>query len=121
MNQLAEDVHLVTAPVRIAAEWIKILLFIALLPFVLVVSLVDWLLTGTPIMSADEILLTKVLLTVLSPWITTFLYLFHKHWRLARGREYRSPLPAFVVFIATVAFVLLLVKCNFQFGWGFYN
>lgn len=41
MNQLAEDVHLVTAPVRIAAEWIKILLFIALLPFVLVVSSFD--------------------------------------------------------------------------------
>jgi hypothetical protein len=67
LNSLADDVHLITAPVRIAANWIKILLLIAVLPFVFVVSLVNWLLTGTPLMSADEILSSKVLLTVLSP------------------------------------------------------
>jgi hypothetical protein len=80
MNLLAEDVHLITAPVRIAGDWIKILPFIAVLPFVSIVSLVDWLLTGTPIMSADEIMLTKILLTILSPFITTVIWLVRKHW-----------------------------------------
>ena len=80
-NQLADDIHLVTAPVRIVGDWIKILVFIAVLPIVFVVSVVNWLVTGKPIMSPDEIWLTKVLLTILSPLITTIFYVFHKHWR----------------------------------------
>ncbi len=121
MNQLADDVHLITTPVRIATDWIKILFFIAVLPFVFIASLVDWLLTGTPIMSADEILLTKVLLTVLSPFIATIFYLFHKHWRRRKDPEYQHSIPAPVVFIITLILMLAFVKCNFLFGWGFYN
>jgi hypothetical protein len=58
-KQMADDVHLITTPVRIAAEWIKILVFIAVLPIVFIISVADWLLTGTPIMSPDEVWLTK--------------------------------------------------------------
>ena len=121
MNRMADDVHLLAGPVRIAADWIKILVFIAVLPIVFIVSLVNWILTGKPIMSPDEIWLTKVLLTVLSPWITTLTYIFCKHVREMRGHECRSPVPNFVVFFATILIVLFLVKCNFLFGWSFYN
>jgi hypothetical protein len=121
LNPLADDIHLISAPVRIAADWIKILFFIAVLPFIFIVSLVDWLLTRTPIMSADEILLTKVLLTVFSPFITTIVYLFHKHWRCIKDPECRHSIPALVVFIIAPLFTLVFVKCNFLFGWGFYN
>jgi hypothetical protein len=85
MNRMADDVHLLAAPVRIAADWIKILVFIAVLPIVFIVSLGNWILTGKPIMSPDEIWLTKVLLTVLSPWITTLTYIFCKHVREMGG------------------------------------
>jgi hypothetical protein len=50
MNQLADDIHLVTAPVRIVADWIKILVFIAILPIVFIVSVVNRLLTCKPIL-----------------------------------------------------------------------
>lgn len=46
MNQLTDDIHPVTAPVRIVADWVEILVFIAVLPIVFVVSVVNWLLTG---------------------------------------------------------------------------
>jgi glucose-6-phosphate-specific signal transduction histidine kinase len=115
------DDHKRTAPVRIAVDWIKILLFIAVLPLVFVVSAINWLITGEPIMSADDILLTKLLLTILSPFITTIFYVLHKHWRLAKDPEYRNPIPAPVVFIITLVLMLVFVKCNFLFGWGFYR
>jgi hypothetical protein len=87
------DDHRRTAPVRIAADWIKIFVFIAILPLVFVVSVINWLMTGEPIMSADEILLTKILLAILSPFITTIFYVLHKHWRLTKDPEYRNPDP----------------------------
>lgn len=121
MNQLAEDVHLVTAPARIAADWIKILLFIAFLPIVFIASIVQWVLTGTPIMSPDEILLTKILLTVLSPFITTIFCVLHKHLRRRKDPEYQHLIPAPVVFIMTLILIFAFVKCNFFFGWGFYH
>jgi hypothetical protein len=120
-NLLADDVHLISAPVRIVAHWIKILVFIAVLPFVFVVSLADWLLTGTPIMSADEILLTKILLTVLSPFIATIFYVLHKHLRRRKDPEYQHLIPAPIVFVVVLLFILVFVKCNFMFGWAFYK
>ncbi len=120
-NQLADDIHLVTAPVRIVGDWIKILVFIAVLPIVFVVSVVNWLVTGKPIMSPDEIWLTKVLLTILSPLITTIFYVFHKHWRRMKDPEYRRSIPAPVVFVIALVLMLAFVKCNFYFGWGFYD
>ncbi|MGB8493218.1 MAG: hypothetical protein WCE53_02340 [Candidatus Acidiferrum sp.] len=88
MNRLADDFHLVTAPVRIVADWIKILLFIAVLPIVFIVSVVNWLVTGKPIMSPDEIWLAKILLTILSPFIASVICVFHKHWRRMKDPEY---------------------------------
>jgi hypothetical protein len=90
LNQLADDVRLITAPVRIAADWIKIILFLLTLPIVFIVSIVHWLFTGRPIMSSDEIWLTKILLTVLSPCITTVFYPIHKHWREMNDPEYEN-------------------------------
>jgi len=87
MNQLADDIHLVTAPVRVVADWIEILVFIAVLPIAFVVSVVNWLITGKPIRSLDEIWLTKVLLTVLSPFIAMIICLFHKHWLQMKDRN----------------------------------
>ncbi len=48
MNRMADDVHLLAAPVRVAADWIKILVFIAVLPIVFIVALVNWISTGNP-------------------------------------------------------------------------
>ncbi len=121
LSRMSDEVHLISTPVRILADWIKILLFIAILPLVFAASVVNWLVTGECILSPDEIWLTKVLLTVLSPWITTFLYLIRKHWRAARGRRIEKPIPSAVIFFGTIVFVLILVRCNFYFGWGFYN
>ena len=121
LNQLADDVHLITAPVRIVADWIKILVFIAVLPIVFIVSVVTWLVTGKPIMSPDEIWLTKILLTVLSPFITTIFYLFHKHWRRMKDPEHQHSIPAPMVFVVALVLMLAFVKCNFFFGWGFYD
>jgi hypothetical protein len=121
LNPLAADVHLISAPVRIVAHWIKILLFIAVLPFVVIASVVNWLLTGIPIMSADEILLTKILLTVLGPFITTIFYVLHKHRRRRKDPEYQHLIPAPVVFVITLVLMLVFVKCNFFLGWGFYH
>ena len=121
LNPFAHDVRLISAPIRIVAAWIKILLFFTVLPFVLIASVGQWVRTGTPIMSADEILLTKLLLTVLSPFITTIFYLIHKLWRQRKDREYQRLIPAPVVFVIALLFMLLFVKCNFEFGWGFYN
>lgn len=42
-------------------------------------------------MSLDEIWLTKVLLTVLSPFIAMIICLFHKHWLQMKDPEYRNP------------------------------
>lgn len=121
LNQLADDVHLIGTPVHIAADWIKILLFLLALPIVFIVSIVHWLFTGKPIMSPDEIWLTKILLTVFSPCITTMICLIHKHWRMRDDPEYRNPIPAPIVFIITLFLVLAFVKSNFYFGWGFYD
>lgn len=121
LNQLADDVHLVTTPVRIVADWIKIVLFLLALPFVFIASFVNWLFTGNPIMNPDEIWLTKILLTVLSPFIATFLCIFHKHWRQMNDPEYANPIPAPIVFVITLFLMLAFVKCNFLFGWGFYD
>lgn len=121
MDQLADDVHLITTPVRIASDWIKILLFLLALPIVFIVSIVHWLFTGKPIMSPDELWLTKILLTVFSPCIGAFICLVHKHWRRRNGAEYRNQIPAPLVFIITLFLMLAFVKCNFLLGWGFYE
>lgn len=121
LNRLADDVHLITAPVRIVADWIKILVFIAVLPIVFIVSVANWLLTGKPIMSPDKIWLSKILLAILSPFITTIFYLFHKHWRRMKDPEYQRSIPAPVVFVIALALMLVFVRCNFYFGWGFYS
>jgi len=121
LKQLSDDVHMVTAPVRLAVEWIKILLFLVILAGLCAFSLVHWVFTGKGILHGDDLWFVKVLATILSPWITTFSYIFYQEWRLARDDEYRSRIPSFVVFIGTVAIVLVLVKCNFYYGWGFYN
>lgn len=120
-NELIDDLHLITAPVRIAADWIKILLFLLALPVVFVASMVHWLFTGKPIMSPDELWLTKILLTVFSPCITTISYLLYKHWREMNEPEYEKPIPAVIVFIITLILMLAFVKSNFYFGWGFYD
>jgi len=121
LNPLARDGGLISAPFRIVAAWIKILLFIAVLPFVLIASVVQYVLTGTPIMSADEILLTKILLTVLSPFVATIFYLIHKHWRRRKDPEYQNLIPAPVVFVLVLFLMLAFVRCNFLFNWGFYR
>ncbi len=121
LNRMADEVHLISTPVRILSDWIKILVFIAVLPIVFVASVLNWLFTGARIMSPDEVWLTKILLTVLSPWITTLIYLCRKHWRAARGRRVERPIPSAVIFFGTIIAVLVLVRCSFYFGWGFYN
>jgi len=121
MSQLADDVHLITMPVRTLADRIRILIFIAVLLIAFIVSVVIWLVTGKRIMSPDEIWPTKILLTVLSPWITTLSYLIYKHWRIGMGHEYRSPVPNLVVFVSTILIMLAIVKCNFPYGWGLYR
>ncbi len=65
-------------------------------------------------MSRDEIWLTKVPLTILSPWITTLTYIFCKQVREMRGHEYRSPVANFIAFFATILIVLFLVKLQFS-------
>jgi hypothetical protein len=121
INRLADDVHLVTIPVRVAADWIKILLFLLAVPIVFIVSIVHWVFTGKPIMSPDEIWLTKLLLTVFSPFITTIICLFHKHSRRMKEPDYMNPIPAPIVFIITLVLMLGFVKSNFYFGWGLYD
>lgn len=121
MNQLADDVHLIAVPFRWVGETLKLLFFILALPVVFVLSVIYWLITGTPIMSPDEVWLTKILLTIFSPFIATVICIFHKHWRRMRNPEYRNPIPAPVVFVITFVLVLAFVKCNFYFGWDFYS
>ena len=121
LKQLADDVHLITKPVRIVAEWVKILLFLIVVAGLCGFSLIHWIFTGKGILHGDDLWFVKVLGTVLSPWITTFSYIVYTHWREVRGHTYRRPVPSFVVFLATIVIVLILVKCNFYFGWGFYR
>ena len=119
LKQLADDVHLITKPVRIVAEWVKILLFLIVVAGLCGFSLIHWIFTGKGILHGDDLWFVKVLGTVLSPWITTFSYIVYTHWREVRGHTYRRPVPSFVVFLATIVIVLILVKCNFYYGWGF--
>jgi hypothetical protein len=121
LNQLADDVHLITKPIRVVTEWVKILLFLVVIAGLCVFSVVHWMFTGKGILHGDDLWLVKVLGTVLSPWITTFSYIFYTHRREVRGHTYRRPVPSFVVFFGTLVIVLILVKCNFYYGWGFYR
>ena len=121
LKQLADDVHLITKPVRIVAEWVKILLFLIVVAGLCGFSLIHWIFTGKGILHGDDLWFVKVLGTILSPWITTFPYIFYTHWREMRGHAYHRPVPSFVIFFGTIALVLILVKCNFYYGWGFYR
>jgi hypothetical protein len=121
LKQLADDVHLITKPFRVVTEWIKILLFLAVVAGLCAFSVIHWIFTGKGILHGDDLWFVKVLGTVLSPWITTFAYIFYTHWREVRGHTYRRPVPSFVVFFGTLVIVLILVKCNFYYGWGFYR
>ncbi|HYG99019.1 MAG TPA: hypothetical protein VD837_07795 [Terriglobales bacterium] len=121
LNQLADDVHLITAPVRLVVDWIKILLFLAAIPILIVASIVNWLFTGKSLLHPEEIWFIKVLLTVLSPWITMLAYIFRSEWRSFHGHEDQCRVPSFLIFFGTIGIVLLLVKCNFYYGWGFYD
>jgi hypothetical protein len=40
-NRMSDEVHLISTPVRIISDWIKILVFIAVLPIVFFVSVVN--------------------------------------------------------------------------------
>ena len=121
LKQLADDVHLITKPVRIVAEWVKILLFLIVVAGLCGFSLIHWIFTGKGILHGDDLWFVKVLGTVLSLWLTTFAYIFYTHWREVREHAYRRPVPSFVIFFGTIVIVLILVKCNFYYGWGFYS
>ena len=83
MNPTTEqDIHLIAAPFRFVRDWIRIILFILILPVVLVVNVIHWALTGQPIMSPDEIWLAKTLFILATPvWILIATMVI---WRIAK-------------------------------------
>ena len=121
MNRMADDIHLIATPFRWVGETLKLLLLVLGLPLVFIISFIYWLITGKLNMSPDDLWLTKVLFTVLRPWIMTLTCIFNKHFRVMKGHEYRSPVPNFIVFVATILIMLVFIKCNSLCSWGFYS
>jgi hypothetical protein len=68
--QTERDIHLIATPFRIVSDVLQMLAFIAVLPIVLIISVVYWLATGKPIMSPDELDFLKWACILLTPvWI----------------------------------------------------
>jgi hypothetical protein len=76
VNQLASDVHFLTAPLRFVWGMLIWAVFLLLSPLILVVVLVY----GIHAMSRDEIDLAKVLLVVIGPFAFDFWWITIRHF-----------------------------------------
>jgi hypothetical protein len=74
MKQLASDVHLIATPFRWVADLIKLAIFFAILPLVIVGGIVYAAIYGGPIVDADMWFLLKILFTVLTPFLIAGIY-----------------------------------------------
>jgi len=75
VNQLASDVHFLTAPLRFIWGMFVWAIVLLLSPFLLIATLVF----GTHFMSRDEIDLVKVLLVVVGPFAFDFWWITIRH------------------------------------------
>jgi len=67
-TQLANDVHLLTAPLRFVFSLVRAAIFLAILPIIIIGLCFHATLLGGPIMDDDTWFLTKVLFCVLAPF-----------------------------------------------------
>jgi hypothetical protein len=80
LNRMANDVHLVTAPIRWVVDFLKFVVIFTLsvlaIPFILVALIAHQLVTGHSFLDADGVLILKIIYTFCAPVITTVVYRF---------------------------------------------
>lgn len=82
-EQMAKDLHVIAAPFHFVEGILKIVVFLFLLPFVVIIGVVYSTYTGKPMMSPDECYMFSRILLMLNPAIVCICVSAYKHIRLS--------------------------------------
>ena len=94
LNQLTNDVHVLTAPIRFVIDCIRtaifVVLFIAAVPLVFAGLVAHYVITGQPLLDEDGVLALKVIFTFVIPFVLPMVYRIGQHILLyVRGKSVR--------------------------------
>jgi hypothetical protein len=104
-TQIADDLHLLTAPIRFLLNLVKAAVFLAIFPLVILGLCIHAAIVGGPIMTDDMWLLTRVLFCVLAPFASAL-----TAGMLSKGTLTRVWAKEFLVLIASFALVAGLIR-----------
>lgn len=104
-TQIANDLHVLAAPLQFVLNLVKAAVFLAIFPLVILGLCIHAAMIGGPIMTDDMWLLTKVLFCVLAPFASALIA-----GVLSKGSIASAWVKEFLVLIATFALVAGLIR-----------
>lgn len=103
-SQIADDIHLLAAPLRFIVGIVRAAIFLAIFPLVILGLCIHAAMIGGPIMTDDMWLLTKVLFCVLAPFAFALIA-----GVLSKGSVASAWAKEFLLLIASFAVVAAMI------------